>query len=258
VRRSRGSRAPAPLPHIRQRRPDDGDLPVERVDERGAIAARDLQLGLAEERPDNLDLSPVALRVDHVHPRGRDREVIDVRAAVRHAPVVEHGNVWAAAREHLGEGALSLGTRAPALLLGDQQLFLCAGPHQRGDEACGSPALGGALAPALGDLPGLAARAGARCGAVGKARLGHDGDIGSRRVIAVAHAPLVDGRSPHPVAGPGDSTSTSTTTGAWSEGFEPLRASRSMYASRTREASPAPRSTRSIRIPQPLWNMPAR
>src|SRR5439155_20627664 len=53
-------------------------------------------------------------------------------------------------------------------------------------------------------------------------------------------------------------TSTSTTTGAWSDGSFPLRASRSTYASLTASANAADAYTRSMRIPWFLWNIPAR
>ena len=49
----------------------------------------------------------------------------------------------------------------------------------------------------------------------------------------------------------------SATSGAWSEGFEPLRALRSTTTQRSRSASGALASSRSIRIPQCLWNAPA-
>ena len=50
----------------------------------------------------------------------------------------------------------------------------------------------------------------------------------------------------------------STMTGAWSLGPLPLRASRSTQASDTAPASAAFAYTRSMRMPMPLWNEPAR
>ena len=50
----------------------------------------------------------------------------------------------------------------------------------------------------------------------------------------------------------------STTTGAWSDGPLPLRASRSTYALVTRLASELVTYTRSMRMPLSVWNMPAR
>ena len=52
--------------------------------------------------------------------------------------------------------------------------------------------------------------------------------------------------------------SMSTTMGAWSDGPFPLRASRSITASVTLAAMSALASTRSIRMPLFMWNMPAR
>lgn len=54
------------------------------------------------------------------------------------------------------------------------------------------------------------------------------------------------------------STSTSMNSGAWSEGFWPLRALRSMSPYRARSASTFVINTRSIRIPLCLWKFPAR
>jgi len=57
---------------------------------------------------------------------------------------------------------------------------------------------------------------------------------------------------------PSGATSRSTITGAWSLGPLPLRACRSTQAARTRLATGAVASTRSIRIPMSWWNIPAR
>ena len=58
-------------------------------------------------------------------------------------------------------------------------------------------------------------------------------------------------RGPHPQL-------RSTTTGAWSDGPLPLRASRSTYAACTRSATASVAYTRSIRMPLFFANMPAR
>lgn len=50
----------------------------------------------------------------------------------------------------------------------------------------------------------------------------------------------------------------STTTGAWSDGFSPLRASRSTKAATARSAKTWLSRTRSIRIPRPWWKSPPR
>jgi len=57
---------------------------------------------------------------------------------------------------------------------------------------------------------------------------------------------------------PSGAVSRSTTTGAWSLGPVPLRASRSIQAARTRPATGSAASTRSIRMPRSWWNRPAR
>src|SRR5262249_41982573 len=57
---------------------------------------------------------------------------------------------------------------------------------------------------------------------------------------------------------PSGAWSRSTITGAWSLGPVPLRACRSTQAARTRPATGALASTRSIRMPRSWWNIPAR
>ena len=52
--------------------------------------------------------------------------------------------------------------------------------------------------------------------------------------------------------------SRSTTSGAWSDGPLPLRALRSMSAQRARSATEREPRTRSMRMPIPLWKLPAR
>ena len=50
----------------------------------------------------------------------------------------------------------------------------------------------------------------------------------------------------------------STMTGAWSDGFSPLRAWRSIVANVARSATASVPSTRSMRMPRWLWKSPAR
>lgn len=79
------------------------------------------------------------------------------------------------------------------------------------------------------------------------------GDIGRVR------EPGTDARPPS-AKGAGDHarSDSSTTTGAWSEGFWPFRASRSIETAPDRADSARLNSTRSIRIPLPWWKSPAR
>ena len=53
-------------------------------------------------------------------------------------------------------------------------------------------------------------------------------------------------------------SSRSITRGAWSDGCLPLRALRSISDQRTRSANDGDPSTRSMRMPMPLWKFPAR
>jgi hypothetical protein len=89
----------------------------------------------------------------------------------------------------------------------------------------------------------------ARCGVAGSVRVRGEvrhGAVVADRTLAVRA---------HPPSRP---TSTSTNTGAWSLGFWPLRALRSMSAQRTRSASDDESSTRSSRIPRCFGKLPAR
>ena len=90
----------------------------------------------------------------------------------------------------------------------------------------------GRLAEAVGSVAASASMAGGPSGR----------RPGCRRLGRLAHA----------------TSSNSTTNGAWSEGCLPLRALRSMSAHGTRSASGAEPRTRSMRIPMPLWKLPAR
>jgi len=87
-------------------------------------------------------------------------------------------------------------------------------------------------------------------------RYGCDRDWGSLAEPRLARG--ADGGGTTGPMSPSGASSRSTITGAWSLGPLPLRACRSTHAARTRPATEAEASTRSIRIPRSLWNMPAR
>ena len=65
----------------------------------GLVAARDEQARISKEGLSKLDLSLVALGVDHKDTGGRDCEVVDVCAALGHPAVVEDDHVWAGLRQ---------------------------------------------------------------------------------------------------------------------------------------------------------------
>ncbi|HEV7529121.1 MAG TPA: hypothetical protein VGO29_09510 [Solirubrobacteraceae bacterium] len=68
-------------------------LTVEPVGELTAIAALDEELRGAEQRSRDADLAADVLRVDHVDTGRRDRKVVDVPAAVRHATIVQEDRI---------------------------------------------------------------------------------------------------------------------------------------------------------------------
>jgi hypothetical protein len=106
-----GERPPERLHHL----PHGLDPALQPLDQLRLVAPGDQQLLVAEDRPADLDLAPVALGVDHVDARWRDREVVDVRAAARHGPVVQDRNVGTALEQGLRKGLLAGGARLPCL-----------------------------------------------------------------------------------------------------------------------------------------------
>jgi hypothetical protein len=68
---------------------DRGDLALQAIDELGAVAAADEQLGRSKPRRLDLDLARPVFGVDYVDAGRRDGNVIDVAAPARHPPAVQ-------------------------------------------------------------------------------------------------------------------------------------------------------------------------
>ncbi len=157
---------------------DGGDLAVEAVDELGAISPGDEELRLAEQRRTDGDLAGGVLGVDDVDAGGRDRDVVDVRAAAEDPAVVEKdgGALAGAALERFGDYFFPLAAAVPGALV----LRLVA---EGEDDAAEARVLGPDPRLAVG-LATVVLAGGARSGGAAIERLAFAW-VASRRVVSV-------------------------------------------------------------------------
>ena len=197
-------------------------------------AARRALVGRAEGHP---TVDVVALDPDD-HGRRQRVGQADQRA------VVEEGLLVAAGVGRLGEALVGVALRV-LLELGSQAL-----EGVGGDSA--APPRGRRWPPA-GRSPCASAPASRRCSTLAGREMRRSPSSCQRSLHQLA-----DPRRTAPGARRHGHQAKSTTTGAWSDGFSPLRAFRSMRTAPARAASGGVARTWSMRMPLPLWKLPAR
>ena len=140
------------------RGPDEPDLTGERGDQFCLVAAVDHEPGFAEQRPFDRGLALVALGVDHPDSGRGDDDVIDVRARIRDASVMQHDDVIVEVlRQEFCDVLLAGGASGPGfLVLG----FVLQGEQQAADTRV--LLAGASSAPGFATCV-LVARAGTRC-----------------------------------------------------------------------------------------------